>query len=380
MDFYRHAVSFPGLGIGEFEINQTAFTIPGIDWPIRWYGVIIAAGFLLAILYILKRTRTFGLDADRVLDVIIGAVIGGIVGARLYYVIFSWEIYADDPISVFYLWKGGIAIYGGVIGGFLVGYLICRWRKVKFLPMADLAVGGLILAQSIGRWGNFVNIEAFGSNTTAPWGMAGPAVRQYLASHQAALAAQGVVVDPSLPVHPTFFYESAWCLLGFLFIAWYTKRRRFDGELALVYAAWYGAGRAVIEGLRTDSLLWGSVRVSQALAVVLVIAALAVEVWVRGRIRAHAGAPDYLKLYVDTEEGQAVLAGTFYQQAEAKAPEPSEASGAGEEPASPEPLETGADASEEAATAGGPAGDTPEENEEPETTDGEDDEDAGKAD
>lgn len=230
MDFYRHAVSFPGLGIGEFEINQTAFTIPGIDWPIRWYGVIIAAGFLLAILYILKRTRTFGLDADRVLDVIIGAVIGGIVGARLYYVIFSWEIYADDPISVFYLWKGGIAIYGGVIGGFLVGYLICRWRKVKFLPMADLAVGRAHPRAVDRRWGNFVNIEAFGSNTTAPWGMAGPAVRQYLASHQAALAAQGVVVDPSLPVHPTFFYESAWCLLGFLFIAWYTKRRRFDGR------------------------------------------------------------------------------------------------------------------------------------------------------
>ncbi|WP_308753156.1 prolipoprotein diacylglyceryl transferase [uncultured Anaerotruncus sp.] len=378
MDFYRHAVSFPGLGIGEFEINQTAFTIPGIDWPVRWYGVIIAAGFLLAIFYILKRTRTFGLDADRVLDVIIGGVIGGIVGARLYYVIFSWEIYADDPISIFYLWKGGIAIYGGVIGGFLAGYLICRWRKVKFLPMADLAVGGLILAQSIGRWGNFVNIEAFGSNTTAPWGMAGPAVRQYLASHQAALAAQGVVVDPSLPVHPTFFYESVWCLLGFLFIAWYTRRRRFDGELTLVYAAWYGAGRAVIEGLRTDSLMWGSVRVSQALAVVLVIAALALEFWVRGRIRAHAGDPDYLKLYVDTGEGQAVLAGTFYQQAEA--PEPPEALGAGEQPAFPEPPETDEAVSEGEEPAGEPAGDAPGKSEEPETTDGEDEKDAGKAD
>lgn len=376
MDYYRHAVSFPGLGIGEFEINQTAFTIPGIDWPVRWYGVIIAAGFLLAFLYILKRTRTFGLDPDRVLDVIIGGVIGGIVGARLYYVIFSWELYADDPISIFYLWKGGIAIYGGVIGGFLVGYLICRWRKVKFLPMADLAVGGLILAQAIGRWGNFVNIEAFGSNTTLPWGMAGPAVQRYLQSQQAALAAQGVIVDPTMPVHPTFFYESAWCLIGFLLIAWYTKRRRFDGELTLLYAAWYGAGRAVIEGLRTDSLMWGPVRVSQALAIILVIAAVAVEAWVRKRIRDHAGYPDYLKLYVDTEEGQAILAGTFYQkktEADTR-PETPDGEPVPEEPAADAP------ASGEAEPAGQPADGTPEEDEESETTDGEDDENAGKAD
>lgn len=307
----NQTVSFPGLGIGEFTINRVAFSVFG--HPIYWYGIIIALAFLLGILYIVKRAHIFGLDSDRVMDVVLGAVIGGIIGARAYYVIFSWEQYRDNLADVIKIWEGGIAIYGGVIGGFLVGAWASKIRKVRFIPMADLAVGGLILGQSIGRWGNFINVEAFGSNTSLPWGMTSPSIAEYLTRHQAALAAQGVAVDPAMPVHPTFFYESMWCLIGFLLIAFAARRRRFDGELTLLYAAWYGAGRAVIEGLRTDSLMWGNVRVSQALAVILVIASIAIWLLIRSKIK-KSGDQEYLKLYVDTAEGQAVLNGTFYQK------------------------------------------------------------------
>ncbi len=304
-------VSFPGLGIGEFTINRVAFSVFG--HPIYWYGVIIALAFLLGIFYIIKRARIFGLDSDRVMDVILGAVIGGIIGARIYYVLFSWDQYRDNLADVIKIWEGGIAIYGGVIGGFLVGAWMSRIRKVRFIPMADLAVGGLILGQSIGRWGNFINVEAFGSNTGLPWGMASPSIAEYLTRHQAALAAQGVAVDPAMPVHPTFFYESMWCLIGFLLIALAAKHRRFDGELTLLYAAWYGAGRAVIEGLRTDSLMWGRVRVSQALAIILVIASIVTWILIRSKLK-KSGDQEYLKLYVDTAEGQAVINGTFYKK------------------------------------------------------------------
>ncbi len=307
----EQVVSFPGLGIGEITLNRVAFTIGGMN--IYWYGIIFAAAFLAAICYILWRVRDFGLDSDRALDVIIGAVIGGIIGARLYYVIFSWEMYADNWLKIFDIREGGIAIYGGVIGGFLVGILMCRWRRVKLLPMADVAMTGLILAQAIGRWGNFINVEAFGSNTAMPWGMASPSITAYLTNHQAALAAVGVTVDPSMPVHPTFFYESVWCLIGFLILALYTKHRRFDGELVLIYGAWYGLGRAFIEGLRTDSLMLGNVRVSQALAAVLTLASLLVLLYVRNKIKT-VNDPEYLKLYVHTEEGQAVLSGQFYRK------------------------------------------------------------------
>lgn len=264
-------ISFPGLGIEEITLNRVAFTLFGL--PVYWYGVIIAVGFLLGIAYILRRCPEFGLDSDKALDVLLGVAVGGIVGARLYYVIFSGQHYT--LMDILRVRDGGLAIYGGVIGGFLSGMLMCRWRKVKFLPMADATVGGVILGQAIGRWGNFVNVEAFGSNTAMPWGMAGKPIADYLAAHQEQLAAQGILVDPSMPVHPTFFYESMWCLAGFVVLAVFVKRRQLDGEVALFYLAWYGMGRAVIEGLRTDSLMLGGFRVSQLLAVLLTVASFA---------------------------------------------------------------------------------------------------------
>ena len=145
--------------------------------------------------------------------------------------------------------------------------------KVRFVPAVDLAAGGFFIGQAIGRWGNFVNIEAFGGNTSLPWGMSSSVITSYLTEHEAELEALGMNIDPNMPVHPTFLYESIWCLLGFLFLAWYTKRRKFDGELILIYMMWYGAGRAVIEGLRTDSLMIPntSLRASQMLALAMVI-------------------------------------------------------------------------------------------------------------
>lgn len=303
-------LTFPGLGL-EFHLSREAFSIGGFS--ITWYGILMSLAFLVGICYVLWRTKEFGLDGDRVIDVLLVAVIGGIIGARTYYVLFSWNDYKDNLASIFKIWEGGIAIYGGLIGAVVVGLLMCRYRKVRILPMLDLATAGVIVAQAIGRWGNFVNIEAFGSNTTLPWGMGGPAVERYLSAHQEQLAAIGVAVDPSMPVHPTFFYESLWCLIGFFLIAWFTKRRRFDGELVLLYVVWYGAERSIVEGLRTDSLMLGNLRVSQVLSILAVAAGIVIWVMVRRKI-SKANDPDYLKLYVNTEEAELIRRGEFYKK------------------------------------------------------------------
>ncbi len=309
-------LSFPGLGL-ELNINPVVFHITG-NWSIRWYGVIFAVAFLSAATYIFRRVKDFGLDEDRVIDVLLGSVLGGIVGARLYYVLFSWDTYRNNLLSILRIWEGGIAMYGSIIGGVLVGILLCRWRKVKLFPMMDLAAGGLLVGQAIGRWGNFVNMEAFGTNTTLPWGMTSNTITAYLIQVQDELARSGIMVDPSMPVHPTFFYESIWCLIGFLLLMWYTSKRRFDGELSLLYIGWYGMGRFFIEGLRTDSLMLGSLRVSQLVALVCVVVSVILTISIHSKIR-RSGDPDYLRLYVDTDEGRAVLAGTFYPKEEKRA-------------------------------------------------------------
>lgn len=184
----------------------------------NWYGVIIAAGFLVAIIYSFARMKKFGLNEDRTLDVIIAGIIGGIVGARLYYVIFAFDEFKGDPLKIFRIWEGGLAIYGGIIGAILVGWLFCYIRKVKFLPLLDMVGSGFLIGQAIGRWGNFVNIEAFGSNTTLPWGMTSDKIVNYLTYKAPELAEIGITVDPNMPVHPCFLYESIWCLIGFILL------------------------------------------------------------------------------------------------------------------------------------------------------------------
>ncbi|MEG2372215.1 MAG: prolipoprotein diacylglyceryl transferase [Hydrogenoanaerobacterium sp.] len=305
-------LTFPGLGL-EFHLNRIAFQVG--SYSIAWYGVIMAIAFLVGISYVMLRTKQFGLDGDRVIDVLLVSVIGAVIGARIYYVAFSWADYKDNLIDVFKIWEGGIAIYGGLIGGVIVGLIMCHFRRVRVLPMLDLAVGGLIIGQAIGRWGNFINIEAFGANTAMPWGMAGPVIENYLTRNAEKLAGFGVIVDPSMPVHPTFFYESVWCFLGFIAIALFTKRRRFDGELVLLYAVWYGCGRAIIEGLRTDSLMLGKFRVSQMLSIIAVLVAVTLWIIIRNKIK-KANDPEYLKLYVKTDEAAQILSGSFYEKKE----------------------------------------------------------------
>ena len=167
--------------------------------------------------------------------------------------------------------NGGLAIYGGIIGAFVCGGLACKWRKVNVLNMFDLAALAFPVGQAVGRFGNFMNQEAFGSNTTLPWGMYSNETYQYLSSVQSTLESQGVTVDPSLPVHPCFLYESLWCIIGFVLLHYLSKRRRFYGQTLLQYIVWYGLGRFFIEWVRTDSLMIGPFKISQLVAAACVI-------------------------------------------------------------------------------------------------------------
>ena len=306
-------VSFPGLGI-ELTIDRVAFTVFGI--PIYWYGVLIALGLLLGMVYAFRKAKSYGIDADRMVDVLFVATIAAIVGGRAYYV-------ATAPFEYSSVWEmldirlGGVAIYGAVIAAFAVGALMCKVRKVPVLPMCDLAAQGFLIGQCIGRWGNFVNQEAFGTNTTLPWGMISENTRSYLASVQATLAAQGVTVDPSMPVHPTFLYESLWCGLGFLLLWRYSRHRRFHGEILLLYIMWYGFERFFVEGIRTDSLMVGDFRISQVLAAVSVLAALALWLFLRKKYR---GVP----LVIPALPGQTLPAGDGSAQEAPEAAQPAD--------------------------------------------------------
>lgn len=330
-------LSFPGLGIS-ITLNRVAFSIGKIN--VYWYGILIALGVALAITYALKKSRKSGIHPDRFIDVIMGGFIGGILGARIYYVVFEWSYYQNHLDEIYKVWYGGLGIYGGLIGAAVVGYFMCKWRKVKFLPMMDLAVMGFLIGQSIGRWGNFVNVEAFGSNTNLPWGMTSNRIMNYLADNADKLAQQGMSVIINEPVHPTFLYESLWCLIGFILLHLYFKHRRFDGEVFLLYSAWYGFGRFFIEGLRTDSLVIGSVKVSQVLAAVFMFAAIIIEIVVRYKIATEHD-ENYLKVYGETEEATLALA-TLDEQLKAKpkkSKNEADVQPAGEEAAAEEPEE-----------------------------------------
>ena len=275
MNHLTNLVQFPGLGLS-FQLNRVAFTIGGVS--IYWYGVCIAVGLCLALVFAFRHSIEFGVDPDSMVDVILIGVVLGIISARAYYV-------AMAPFKYESIWEmiairdGGLAIYGGIIGGFLFGGLACKWRGVPVLPMFDLTAMGFLIGQGCGRWGNFFNQEAFGCNTTLPWGMYSEATRAYLMSSTVTVP-KGVVIDPNLPVHPTFLYESIWCLVGFAVLASLYKKRRFNGQIFLGYIIWYGLGRAWIEGLRTDSLLIGNtgLRASQLVAIGSVIVAAALMV------------------------------------------------------------------------------------------------------
>lgn len=268
------SVVFPKLGI-DLTINSEAISIFGFS--VKWYGVMIALGMLLAMMYCFRRTKEYGIDGDRLIDAVIAGVIGAVVGARLYYVVLHSASYHSikDILSIR---DGGLAIYGGIIGGLLFGCIMAKIRKLKIMPTLDIVAMGLFIGQCLGRWGNFFNQEAFGTNThTALFRMWSPKIRDTLAASADLLASKGVTVDPNAPVHPTFLYESVWCLLSFVILHLVvTKARKFKGEVFILYGILYGFERMIVEGLRTDSLYIGntSIRVSQLLSAVIVFVAI----------------------------------------------------------------------------------------------------------
>ena len=261
-------VTFPHLGL-EFNINPVAFSIGGFH--VYWYGIIIAAGFLLALIYASFSCKKMNIDINRLFDVVIVGLIAGVIFARLFYVVFyPGDKYWKNPLEIFQIHDGGLAIYGGIIGAVVFGSLMAKLRKLKVTAVLDIAALGFLIGQCVGRWGNFINQEAFGSATELPWGM-----------HSENTAA---VVDGN--VHPCFLYESLLCLLGFVLLHFFTRRfRRYDGQTFLLYIVWYGACRFFIEGLRTDSLIipGTGLRVSQVIAAACVVAGIILLVLFRHR-------------------------------------------------------------------------------------------------
>ena len=247
------------------RFTPTSVTLLGLNF--HWYGVIIAVGMALAVALARARERRLGLPRDTALDLALVGIPAAIVCARLYYVAFSWREYAAHPIQALYIWEGGMAIYGGIIGGVLAGYLYARHKGLPFLRLADLAAPSIALGQAIGRWGNFVNQEAYGAVATQPWQQRFPISVFIRADGQWHFA--------------TFFYESAWCLIivGVLLIGERKRIFRRDGEIFRAYVFLYALERALVEGLRTDSLYLGPFRVSQmlSLAALLTCAAIALK-------------------------------------------------------------------------------------------------------
>ena len=268
-------ISFPALGIEWDPIRS--FSIGPLN--IHLYGILIATGLLLAVLYGCRRSRQFGLTEDTLTDGVLWVTPFAFLCARLYYCIFYWDEggYADNLLSIFYVWQGGLAIYGGVIGAILGIIVFCKVKKISIGAVLDIVALGFLIGQSMGRWGNFFNREAFGAETDSFLRM----------------GLYNVVTGVTEYHHPTFLYESLWNLAGFIGLHFLSKKRQYDGQVALGYAAWYGLGRAVIEGLRTDSLYWGPFRVSQVLAILSFGVAASILTWQASKIH------DPAKLFVN---------------------------------------------------------------------------------
>ena len=244
-------VSFPNLG-WEFTINRVAFSIGAFQ--VYWYGLIIATGLILALVYAHFSAKRYNVDGSKLMNCVFAGIITGIIGARLYFCIFKWDYYGSHPLEIFAIHEGGLAIYGGIIGALLGGLGVAKIQKMKFMPILDITMVGFLIGQGLGRWGNFFNQEAYGTPTDLPWGM----------------MSEGTLGET---VHPCFLYESLWCLLGVAVLHFYGKyRQRYAGQIFYLYLVWYGFERMIVEGLRTDSLylpfqLFGmDIRVSQVLS------------------------------------------------------------------------------------------------------------------
>jgi phosphatidylglycerol:prolipoprotein diacylglycerol transferase len=284
----KSMIEFPNIGL-QLQVNRIAFNLFGI--PIYWYGILITIGLVLGFYYAIRRAKTVGLPPEHVFDTAFAGAIGGFVGARLYYVLFNLDKY-DFVTAITGIRDGGLAIYGGVIGALLTAFVYTRIRRIHLLPILDLAGPAFLIGQGIGRWGNFFNQEAFGEATAGslPWGMIG----------------DRIITDPAVAgidgalVHPCFLYEFVVCAIGFVLLSLWFKHRKFDGEIFLLYIIWYGANRAWIEGLRTDSLYLGQFRISQLLSIAAVIFAMTVLILCRVRKNRPV-------LFAETEDSRELL-------------------------------------------------------------------------
>lgn len=262
MDY--NAVSFPGFGIGEFKINPTVFSIIPGKLTIEWYALIICVGLVVTYIVCDLLADRFDVSKDDLLDVLLFGLPAGFIGARIWYILGDLESF-DSFLEMVSVWNGGLAIYGGIFGGVFAGYLVCRYKKVSFLNMLDLSAIGFMVGQIIGRWGNFANVEVFGIETDLPWRMGVNIMND-----------AGVALNEWTYVHPLFLYESLWNLIGLLLIFAYMDSRKFKGELFLLYAAWYGIGRAWMEPLRdtTYNLHIFGIRVNMVLAIAIAVLAI----------------------------------------------------------------------------------------------------------
>lgn len=237
-------------------MEPVAFEIFGIS--IRWYGILISLGLLLGAILAIKECKRIGFNEEKLIDLLLFAVPAAIIGARLYYVIFSWEYYRWDFMKIINIRGGGLAIHGGIIASVLTAIIFCKIKKIDFWLIADITAPSIILGQAIGRWGNFINKEAYGTSTDLPW---------------------AILVDGQR-VHPTFLYESLWNLLIFFFLIWYRKnKKQFNGEVFLLYLSLYSVGRFFIEGLRIDSLMLGPLRVAQVISLIIILLSTAIFIY-----------------------------------------------------------------------------------------------------
>ena len=265
-------LSFPGLGIENFTVNSEAFRIG--NFSIAWYAILITIGMIMAVLYTYYRAKNIGLTIDHIIDFALAAIPVGIVGARLYYVLSEIDRY-DSFLEVINIRNGGLAIYGGIIGGALAIFLVSYFKKIPFLAIADCCTPGIILAQAIGRWGNFMNGEAYGYQTDIFCRMGISNINSILDFNTSEM----------VYVHPTFLYESLWNLLGFVLINLFYKHKKYDGQIMFLVFGWYGLGRMLIEGLRTDSLYFFNtgIRTSQLLAGIIFVGMLGLLIYLHFR-------------------------------------------------------------------------------------------------
>jgi len=304
-------ISFPGLGIEPFHMERVAFSVFGLE--VHWYGLIITVGMILAVLYAMHHAKVERVKTDDVVDLALYLIIFGVLGARLYYVIMEFDSYLVTDGTFFEnlgktlynmiaVWNGGLAIYGGIIAGVITAYVVARCKRIRFPIIADIAGPSVLVGQILGRWGNFVNVEAFGGETTLPWRMG------ILRSMDG-----GQTFYSEMYVHPTFLYESLWNLVGLILVTAFYKKKKFHGQMFVFYMIWYGFGRMLIEGLRTDSLYVGNLRISQFVGFVSFVLGVILMIVNLRRVRAKGAKEDsYEPVYaaVSGETGKEAVAET----------------------------------------------------------------------